>query len=502
MFIMKYFTNLKMVSLSLLSLFCATVSAQEVSMSVTDVSLKAGQTATATVAMDFDEEALEVLGCQLYLSGEGVDGESIVLESVSAVEDAFDTKGDLGLSKFSTKNQRYTITVSDRNLEPMYAGDFLELNFKVGEDVPTGTYTLTLTPAEINLRGQNPLELPAITFTLTVEEFETFFGATDVEIIPGRSETSIVGFYTERKNDILGVSFNVYVPEGLSIGAAEPINEAFTDAPSVTLGDYDSANKCYPVTVTTTAPMPQEVEWNEFLALTVVASEEVPSGDLTVSIADIEVAAVGEKFVPSPETSFTVTIPARINSSITSPDVELQPGRSVDCIVSMESDLPHGFQFMQFNLSFDAELTLDNAEAIESAFEGAPAFDCTFNNDQALYNVSVACQDGEAVCFNEGVNDFMKLTFSAARNLTVGKTYTVTLSAFEAYFINEMNEEKEVYPAPADAQFVITLVEPTGIEEVSTMDYNDDCYNLMGVNVKNNLQKGVYVRNGKKFIVK
>ena len=74
MFLMKYFTNLKMVSLSLLSLFCATVSAQEVSMSVTDVSLKAGQTATATVAMDFDEEALEVLGCQLYLSGEGVDG--------------------------------------------------------------------------------------------------------------------------------------------------------------------------------------------------------------------------------------------------------------------------------------------------------------------------------------------------------------------------------------------------------------------------------------------
>ena len=171
---MKYFTNLKMVSLSLLSLFCATVSAQEVSMSVTDVSLKAGQTATATVAMDFDEEALEVLGCQLYLSGEGVDGESIVLESISAVEDAFDTKGDLGLSKFSTKNQRYTITVSDKEAEPMYAGEFLELNFKVGEDVPAGTYTLTLTPAEINLRGQNPLELPAITFSLVLQTWKSF----------------------------------------------------------------------------------------------------------------------------------------------------------------------------------------------------------------------------------------------------------------------------------------------------------------------------------------
>ncbi len=501
---MKYFTNLKMVSLSLLSLFCATASAQNVTMSVTDVSLLAGQTASATVSMDFDEDAIDVLGCQLYLSGESLDGENIALKSLSAVEDAFESGADLGLSKFNTKKNRYTIMVSDKELEPMYSGEFLKLNFQVGEDVPVGTYTMTLTPYEINLKpkGQAPISLPDITFTLTVREPATTFGATDVEIIPGRSEVSVVGFSTERRNDIAGVSFNVYVPDGLTIGAAEAISEAFSGTPTITLGNFDSANKCYPVTVATASPFLQSAEWNDFLNLTVVASEEVPSGDHAVRIADIEVTTTGGNVVPSEEASFTVTIPARINSAITAPDVNLMPGRSVECIVSMESDLPHGFQLMQFNLSFDSELTLDNAEAIESAFEGTPSFACTYNSGEALYNVSVACDGGEAVCANEGVNDFMKLTFSAARNLTVGNTYTVTLSAFEASFLNAENVLKEVYPAPADAQFVITLIEPTGIEEVSTMENNGDCYNLMGVNVKNNLQKGVYVRNGKKFIVK
>ena len=154
---MKYFTNLKMVSLSLLSLFCATASAQNVTMSVTDVSLLAGQTASATVSMDFDEDALEVIGCQLFLSGESLDGENIALKSISAVEDAFESGADLGLSKYNTKKNRYTITVSDKELEPMYSGEFLKLNFQVGEDVPVGTYTMTLTPAEVNLRGQDAI---------------------------------------------------------------------------------------------------------------------------------------------------------------------------------------------------------------------------------------------------------------------------------------------------------------------------------------------------------
>lgn len=501
MFTMKYFTNLKMISFSLLSLFCATVSAQEVTMSVTDVSLKAGQTASATISMDFDENAIDVLGCQLFISGESLDGENIALKSISAVADAYETGADLGLSNYNTKKNRYTITVSDKEAEPMYSGEFLKLNFQVGEDVPVGTYAMTLTPEEISIRGQATISLPDITFTLTVEEPATTFGATDVEIIPGRSEVSVVGYNTERKNDIVGVSFNIYVPDGLTIGAAEAINEAFSEAPAVTLGDYDSANKCYPATVTATNPFLQSAEWNDFLNLSIVASEDVPSGDHVIRIADIEVATIDGKVVPSEETSFTVIIPARINSSITVPDVNLMPGRSVECIVSMESDLPHGFQLMQFNLSFDTELTLVNAEAIESAFEGIPAFACSFNSDEALYNVSIACEGDEAVCANEGVNDFMKLTFSAARNLTVGNTYTVTLSAFEGSFLNTENVLKEIYPAPADAQFVITLIEPTGIEEVSTMKDNGDCYNLMGINVKNNLQKGVYVRNGKKFIV-
>ena len=192
-------------------------------------------------------------------------------------------------SKYNTKKNRYTITVSDKELEPLYSGEFLKLNFQVGEDVPVGTYTMTLTPAEVNLRGQDAITLPDITFTLTVREPATTFGATDVEIIPGRSEVSVVGFSTERRNDIAGVSFNVYVPDGLTIGAAEAISEAFSGTPTITLGNFDSANKCYPVTVATASPFLQSAEWNDFLNLTVVASEEVPSGDHAVRIADIEV---------------------------------------------------------------------------------------------------------------------------------------------------------------------------------------------------------------------
>lgn len=49
----------------------------------------------------------------------------------------------------------------------------------------------------------------------------------------------------------------------------------------------------------------------------------------------------------------------------------------------------------------------------------------------------------------------------------------------------------------------LTTTTPTGISEINTDEKNaGKIYNLQGVEMKGSLQPGIYIRNGKKFVVK
>jgi hypothetical protein len=147
-------------------------SAMAQTVSITDVTVEPGNTAAATLSFD----GTDVVGFQFYVSGDQVDGTNIVLESVEAVEEAFPVGADLGLSKFNTKKNRYTVTVSDKEAEVLVPGEFMKMNFAAAADLAEGEYNLNLNVAEISIKGSDPIEQGDVAFKVTV-------GATGIEAI-------------------------------------------------------------------------------------------------------------------------------------------------------------------------------------------------------------------------------------------------------------------------------------------------------------------------------
>ena len=156
-------------ALALFAMFSTNVMAQ--SISITDASVEAGGTGEAIVSVTGDN----VKGCQLYLSGDGIDGESLV-PSLEAIEDAYESSADLSLSKFNTKKSRYTILVSDKEGGVLTAGEFLKIIFTAKEGLAEGDYNLNLNVAEINLTEGDPIEQGDVAFKVTV-------GPTGIEAI-------------------------------------------------------------------------------------------------------------------------------------------------------------------------------------------------------------------------------------------------------------------------------------------------------------------------------
>jgi hypothetical protein len=56
--------------------------------------------------------------------------------------------------------------------------------------------------------------------------------------------------------------------------------------------------------------------------------------------------------------------------------------------------------------------------------------------------------------------------------------------------------------AAANAPMSFTFIDPTGINEVTTTIDNNEVYSISGVRVNNAQQKGIYIINGKKVVVK
>ena len=89
--------------------------------------------------------------------------------------------------------------------------------------------------------------------------------------------------------------------------------------------------------------------------------------------------------------------------------------------------------------------------------------------------------------------DFLKIKFTAKEGLAAGD-YNITLA------VSEINLKGADPIGQADLTFKVT-VGGTGIEAIEVLN-NAPVYNLNGMLMNGNLQKGVYVQNGKKFIVK
>ena len=175
--------------------------------------------------------------------------------------------------------------------------------------------------------------------------------------------------------------------------------------------------------------------------------------------------------------------------TVTITDVTIEAGNTATATMAFEGEGVKGFGFY-VNAIAENKITFVGCEAIEDAFAGtASAKAGKFNEKKQRTTVSVKDDDGEIMI----PGDFLTLTFQAAEDVAEGE-YEATIADVRPS-LSDGTEAKL-----GDITFKVT-VGSTGIEAIEVIN-NAPVYNLNGMLMNGNLQKGVYVQNGKKFIVK
>jgi len=174
-------------------------------------------------------------------------------------------------------------------------------------------------------------------------------------------------------------------------------------------------------------------------------------------------------------------------------DVKAEAGGTGEATLSLDFDATTA---PVFSLGFyvyqddDAYITIEGVKAIEDAFNGTSAATCKFKESKKRYTFSISDTEGEV--FNPG--ELATITVKVAEGTPDGD-YELRVEDIEASM-------KGLDPAtPANMVLKVT-VGATGIEAIKLIENNAPVYNLNGMLMNGNLQKGVYVQNGKKFIVK
>jgi hypothetical protein len=177
-------------------------------------------------------------------------------------------------------------------------------------------------------------------------------------------------------------------------------------------------------------------------------------------------------------------------------DVTVAPGGTAEMVIGFESSLTD-IRSYEFKFVKPDGLEFSNPVQIDAAFDGGSAdFGFSYSAKKNRYTFGVTEKDGEVIL----PGDYAKLTVTAAEDLAEGDI-TLNITNCEVTYGAGGNANVTLDPAPADFTVTIKVTKDTGIESVS-VENNAPVYNLNGMLMNGNLQKGVYVQNGKKFIVK
>jgi hypothetical protein len=188
---------------------------------------------------------------------------------------------------------------------------------------------------------------------------------------------------------------------------------------------------------------------------------------------------------------FAMVSTAAMGQTITCTDVTIAAGGEAAATLTLTGDNVLGMQmYLSGNELDNASLKATGCEEIDGAFPGEADFGCKYKDSKKRYTITVSDKEGNKIV----AGDFMKINFSAASDFAAGE-YNLVLNVPEISL--EGGSVKEDH---ADISFKLT-VGSTGIEAIEVLN-NAPVYNLNGMLMNGNLQKGVYVQNGKKFIVK
>lgn len=226
-----------------------------------------------------------------------------------------------------------------------------------------------------------------------------------------------------------------------------------------------------------------------------------------INIADA-VGIIGiiqaEQLYPSAGTTYPAQTQTTDHMAIT--DVQIMQGKTADLSIDLmntigytaqqfELTLPPGVKIAQ-NASGDYQLRLSNRYDTHQAYV-APVAESYYEGN--TYRIVCASNSLKPISSNSG--QVMSLKLVADDDLP-DHTHACRL-----HHVVFADKEAQAY-ALAHADFEVTVGEKTGIDEVSHSDKPAHIYNLHGLLVRANasslqgLQPGVYIMNGRKYVVK
>jgi hypothetical protein len=242
-----------------------------------------------------------------------------------------------------------------------------------------------------------------------------------------------------------------------------------------------------------------------FLKLKVKADESLEGDrDYTVDITKIEVDYLSGSTDPvvtyADDTSFTVSVPRAVQSSLSATDVTVTVGETGESTLSVLTDIPDGLLGVQFYVETPDGITLEEVSAIEEAFEGQPHVAWSYNSSKEHYDVSVMTVDNSPMCKSESPVDFLKLKLKA-NDSALPVSCNVLLNGFVLTYKDYKGDLADCYPDDVTVNVLVNSKIATGIERF-TEDEDGFIYDITGKRVGQHLKKGVYIKNGKKFVVK
>jgi hypothetical protein len=196
-----------------------------------------------------------------------------------------------------------------------------------------------------------------------------------------------------------------------------------------------------------------------------------------------------------------VSTSAMADDVLKATDATAEAGNTGTFTLSMETDKDN-VKNLIFNISYVDETQNEDAQAVRitamepiaDAFPGGADPQLSHKDKKHSYKVVLGLKD-----IDESIQagDIAKFTVEVADGTADGDYEMKVTNTELTYGDDPMAQETT---APAEFNIKVT-VGATGIENISVEKENTPVYNLNGMQVSN-LQKGVYVRNGKKYIVK
>jgi hypothetical protein len=178
-------------------------------------------------------------------------------------------------------------------------------------------------------------------------------------------------------------------------------------------------------------------------------------------------------------------------------DITVAPGKTTTVGVYIQTDAPEKVWATQFNPYVTDGIAITAVELNTEVMTGDGAkATLTDKSSKGFFVVGFNNGAGNAIAgLTTEKTKVGTMTLSAPDGIAEGP-YTITVKAGK---INELGGTSQKVN---DFDVTVTVSANTGIEAVENMESNAPVYNLNGMLMNGNLQKGVYVQNGKKFIVK